>query len=73
MTSPSLPHSSPARADTVPRAAPEDAFRAEDGRFVGRLHAELGRFFEGQRDVLGAISADTLPLLEAVAGLSSGG
>ncbi|MGQ1837110.1 polyprenyl synthetase family protein [Kocuria turfanensis] len=73
MTSPSLPHSSPARADTVPRQAPEDAFRAEDGRFVDRLHAELERFFEGQRDVLGAISADTLPLLEAVAGLSSGG
>ena len=70
MTSPPLPHSSPAPASADPAEA---GFRAEDERFVGRLHAGLEDFFAEQRTVLEAISPDAVPLLEAVAALSSGG
>ncbi|MCM3688378.1 polyprenyl synthetase family protein [Kocuria rosea] len=60
----------------APLDAPLDAvaaFRAEDERFVRRLHAELEEFLDRQRAVLAGISADALPLLDAVAALSSGG
>ncbi|GAA1752593.1 polyprenyl synthetase family protein [Kocuria aegyptia] len=73
MTCPPLPHHPDAPAGTAPRPRPEDAFRAEDERFVARLHAELERFFGQQRTVLGGISADALPLLDAVVALSAGG
>ena len=71
MTSPPLPHRPAPPAGTAP--PPEDAFRAEEDRFVARLHAELEDFFGRQRTVLSGISADTLPLLAAVASLSAGG
>ncbi|MFF0904758.1 UNVERIFIED_CONTAM: polyprenyl synthetase family protein [Kocuria sp. CPCC 205316] len=73
MPCPPLPHHPDAPAGTVPRSRPEDAFRAEDERFVARLHAELEEFFGRQRTVLGGISADALPLLDAVVALSAGG
>ncbi|WP_298586856.1 polyprenyl synthetase family protein [uncultured Kocuria sp.] len=73
MTCPPLPHRPDAPSGTAPQARPEDAFRAEDERFVARLHEELEEFFGRQRTVLGGISADALPLLDAVAGLSAGG
>ncbi|MFI7494276.1 polyprenyl synthetase family protein [Kocuria sp. M4R2S49] len=73
MTCPPLPHHPDASSGTAPRARPEDAFRAEDERFVARLHEELEEFFGRQRTVLGGISADALPLLDAVAALSAGG
>ena len=73
MTCPPLPHHPDAPAGTAPQARPEDAFRAEDERFVARLHAELEEFFGRQRAVLGGISADALPLLDAVVALSAGG
>ncbi|WP_336649331.1 polyprenyl synthetase family protein [Kocuria rosea] len=73
MTCPPLPHHPDAPAGTAPQARPEDAFRGEDERFVARLHAELEEFFGRQRAVLGGISADALPLLDAVVALSAGG
>ncbi|MFI7483025.1 polyprenyl synthetase family protein [Kocuria sp. M1R5S2] len=73
MTPAPPPHRPGAPAGTAPSSAPEDAFRAEDELFVRRLHAELEVFFDGQRELLSGISADTLPLLDAVAELSAGG
>ncbi len=73
MTCPLLPHHPEASSGTTPRSRPEDAFRAEDERFVARLHGELEEFLGRQRSVLGGISADALPLVEAVAALSAGG
>lgn len=73
MTCPPLPHHTDAPTGTEPQAREEDAFRAEDERFVARLHDELEVFLEQQRTVLGGISADALPLLDAVAALSAGG
>ncbi|MEX5299401.1 polyprenyl synthetase family protein [Kocuria sp. CPCC 205292] len=73
MTRPPLPHHPDVSSGTAPQAGPGDAFRAEDERFVARLHEELDEFFGRQRAVLGGISAEALPLLEAVAALSAGG
>lgn len=73
MTCPPPPHHPDAPAGTAPRTRTEEAFRAEDERFVDRLHAELEEFFGRQRTVLGGISADALPLLDAVVALSAGG
>lgn len=71
MTAPSSPQQSP-----TTQASPADlaqAVGAESAAYLEALEAEMARFFEEQGHIMEQVSTETLPMLEAIRDLSTGG
>ena len=45
----------------------------ESAAYLEALEAEMGRFFDTQQELMATVSVETLPLLESVRALSTGG
>ncbi|TYC98549.1 polyprenyl synthetase family protein [Arthrobacter echini] len=62
------PHATPSRGGSG-----SDEIAADQDRFRSRLTDTIEQFLADQRSVLGAISSESLPLIESIATLTSGG
>lgn len=56
----------------IPQPAPATG-PDESAAYLEALEAEMGRFFDTQQELMATVSVETLPLLESVRALSTGG